>query len=1439
MQIRDLVALRHDLLFQGAVQIGWYETDPERAQKAAENFVFHGPKYHGVHEKDFRRSQTYRLKDTVNFTLDVLRGLGSDGPNVAPIMLAAAGYGTGKSHLGLTLAVLLSGDFEGSREKILKNLKDADEELGLQIHFLLEQNPGPYLVVTINGMEDLNLAEEIRRQVLSQLRKRGFSTEVLDRLRPRFQSARTFTEKFFDLIPGEFYQHFAEGSTKEEILKRLESHDEEAFQRVNAIYKAMMEQDLFLAGRESLQDFLSTLSREYCGRQKPFQGVVILFDEFGRYLEFAVHKPHIAGPEGLQQLFESVQNNTDSIFLLCFIQSELRAYVSRVAPELRDRLERFVTRYETVPKFRLSTNLETIMANLIQKQDLPSILKILRNRESFEHPEALMQKMQRWFPHMRDHALWIDPNRFAKVIQEGCWPLHPMTTWILYHLTAVGKSFQQRSALSLLDDVFRNHESQSMDGTYWSIPPVALCTDGLIAEFKTFEEFGNTDAIAYAFEQARSRFENELREIEEKALKAVLLATKTGMSVSSEKDFTDAATVLTGEKFGELERAFQQLVKEYGILKWNEALRRYDIVDDAVPKRVFLRFLDQRVQRVSSVRRADLFRERVGTWLEFKRLETDFGRKKDIYTAEWHFAVSFTNVEKLAEDVDRALQSWMNSYAVDQYRGQALLCYVGPESNLGEVLEVARKTVAHALNRLKYIGHQEVPLAVVLVHDDDGSLGKDLAEYYLLEQESDQETFSRFSAFIPDHKSDRLKRIRRAIEQFVHTTRPPQCVAGCSAGVSGNGAKEIFESIFSRVYPELVPFPFDGFHTARGNAAKDCMQFIRELFLGNLNQTAISAYAPQQRNRAVTVLDKTWKIFLPDGTVSRRPGNPRISKLIDHLDRLLQTSGRLNVGEAIRILCGPPSGCNLASAGLVLGVFFSPRRDEIRLYHRGQIRSPEEWLGLAVQGNYFNLNELDETDFELVRVEESDFWKDFLANWELEATYEGKWALYEKAVVLAETQPVPPGLRDRWELRRRDAEEAKKHLDRYEKTLVEQRGYAHKAYERGHSGNLARCACTLLDLLERMRENDRGWTQEQMEVVRDELASFKVGALQHFEAWLNQQDEIDPMKYSEFQYKMTKAAESFERLGLLKEAQRVREQHDKVKAELDNRQRLRTICEEVETFLAGVRIGASSKVLELQNILKRISQLELKIKEAFQLRISVMKLNETWERAQKLKKSCEAQLKAHKERAEAIWQQQLNSIDDVRQTEQEVRALITLYDGLEADLADFRIMHRVLTLVEENYEHMNSLAISASELEQRYERAIQNVKGVLKEDDEIPWSIEETFTKLKEKIEKKRREKAQEWMKQNVPTLDRITTMRAEEIKHFRRQLNTPPPYLAHQDLDKVRLTLEACSKRLDDLEVEGLVARFEELSLEAQREFLRRVLQIADREPFRMARRG
>ena len=99
-----------------------------------------------------------------------------------------------------------------------------------------------------------------------------------------------------------------------------------------------------------------------------FDHVIILFDEFGRYLEYASGvNAAKSGDSALQQIFESVQNADGALQVINFIQSDIKTYLQRV--DQTKNISRYIGRYDGSDKYYISSNLETVFANLIQRKD--------------------------------------------------------------------------------------------------------------------------------------------------------------------------------------------------------------------------------------------------------------------------------------------------------------------------------------------------------------------------------------------------------------------------------------------------------------------------------------------------------------------------------------------------------------------------------------------------------------------------------------------------------------------------------------------------------------------------------------------------------------------------------------------------------------------------------------------------------------------------------------------------------------------------------------------------------------------------------------------------------------------------------------------------------------------------------------------------------------
>ena len=107
MLIKDILEFNRKKYFGGAVQANWFY-DNDMAADIASSYVFHGPKYHGVGETD-HNDLRYKLYDTASYAHILFRKAYDDTNR---FNMTIAGYGTGKSHLSVTLASLLSGHDE-------------------------------------------------------------------------------------------------------------------------------------------------------------------------------------------------------------------------------------------------------------------------------------------------------------------------------------------------------------------------------------------------------------------------------------------------------------------------------------------------------------------------------------------------------------------------------------------------------------------------------------------------------------------------------------------------------------------------------------------------------------------------------------------------------------------------------------------------------------------------------------------------------------------------------------------------------------------------------------------------------------------------------------------------------------------------------------------------------------------------------------------------------------------------------------------------------------------------------------------------------------------------------------------------------------------------------------------------------------------------------
>lgn len=1424
MKLSDLVRFQSERLFQGAVNLDWFLTDPSRRESAARAFVFHGPQYHGVKQEDIGTGHGHRLQDTASFARDVVRSC--CGAHEQPFTLAIAGYGTGKSHLAITLASLLSDWQNDLGKAIVGNLHAADSGIGSDIKVLLDEQANPCLVLALNGMRSFDLTAEVMRQTIEQVRAKNLDTRPLDDLRPRFKQAVSLIGMSNPDVQQELVEQCSV-SRLEELIEELEKQEESTYSKVHKFFSARG-MPIRALGGESVREVIETVVRVYCGEDKPFSRMLILFDEFGRYTEFATIRSQVAGSGVLQDLFEAVQSHSDRVSFVGFIQFELSVYVQRVAPEYKNDILRYVTRYQSANRVYLSINLETLVANLLEKKWTKEQANWFQGDEAKSSSAETREKLTQWFPQAVNHRLWQDPEQFHNVITQGCWPLSPYATWFLFHLAAAGKHLQERSALSLLSDAIeRTRDRKTASATHPLLSPVDFWSGDLQQELISSEEVGQQGAITHSYASVYERHGEQLGRELGSLLQAIVLASKMGLHAESRTDAIRALAVLSGVQKSAAQNGISRLQDEFNVIEWDERFNQFDILGDAVPRTQFLAFLRQHVASAYDEEgKAKLFASKAMSNCDLLRdLDCDFSEVNSVSTREWYYQAVASDLTSLVTQLKFAANRWQNALGIDEPRGTIVYCYVEQSRDAEVVTSDAKKLLRGVIRES---GEQHLPIFVVLLCDEKGALGQALAELEILNHALTAEDRAKFGNLVGAHKAKMLQMVDNLVEAMIKQRR---YVTSLSDNVESTRLGRVGTELFAKIYKKPLAFPFDGFSTARGNAADTCQALTIELLAGSLDFDAVTAKPAKAKNRAVTVLSEAWGIFTKGGRVTRRPSNPVVRSLTEKWDDAIRPGQEpFNVAQAMKDVCRPPYGANIASAGLLLGVFVAPRTDGLILVRNGQQYAISQWLQDGIfKGKFLDLSVLSEAELTVIGDESSE-WQALLDEWEQAGAYQAQRECLRRALELKERVPIPPASNYRYLHLEQQARAAASTLDETAAKIDEALSFLEQGYIRNDVSRMSRGAANLLDMQQRMLADGPVWTTHEINEIQPHVERGRQAIIQAFPEWLLHQAPRSgtPEVIGDFKHKMIRlCGGNLQKLGL--DSQFTELEHRvtllirNAETSAEAKQLVRDVRSWTEQHADACRVVRVAELRGLRGIGKGFSA---KL-QGMSRRIDLADISEAREALAKFMTDLKQAEDSAMKRASAIWDRNLKSRDDVTGTLEEVESLIRVFEGCENDLEDMRVMKRQLQVFTRDYDELCDQRSTWKQFEENSQK-LRGAAAKAFEEEETPWDTEQTYDAFVVSIKAAREEASHSWLR----TLDEQSTsveqMSAADANRIHTLASNPPPVLIPADFERLAVIKGKIVERLDSLALDWLVEKFKELPESARRKFIEIAKELA-----------
>jgi len=349
---------------------------------------------------------------------EILLSVRSNSNERARILIGA--YGRGKSHIILAILSMLMKKDLILFEKLLPKLKSIPELYRLVENFYTSSNK--ILPVTINGT-----ATNLNQSFLSALHRTLVKFDLLDMLpKTNFQAAVEVLRRWHKDFP-KTYAAFKKliSEPVKNFINRLENFDAEAYATFEQLYPMLTAGSVFnpFMGFEAVELYESVAKSL---RTKGYTGLYVVYDEFSKFLEANIGRASVSDIKMLQDFAEKANRSGElQLHLLLISHKEISNYIDKLPKEKVDGWRGVSNRFLHV---RMNEDFEQtyeIISEVIHRK--PKLWKNFYSRYANEFNS--LHKIYSTSRIFRDV-----PDGLSMLI-EGCFPLHPVSTFILPRLS--------------------------------------------------------------------------------------------------------------------------------------------------------------------------------------------------------------------------------------------------------------------------------------------------------------------------------------------------------------------------------------------------------------------------------------------------------------------------------------------------------------------------------------------------------------------------------------------------------------------------------------------------------------------------------------------------------------------------------------------------------------------------------------------------------------------------------------------------------------------------------------------------------------------------------------------------------------------------------------------------------------------------------------------
>lgn len=500
---------------------------------------------------------------------EIVRGLHPNSPK--RVHLITGWYGTGKSHLGLVLANLLTLPIEHENlQPLLMKIKGKDPALFENI-CLNRRTVGCYLIVVPEPEWD---PQGFNHALLLALKEAMQEAKIDYTLRTYYESAlqrisawRTGDREALDKLEQSLKKRRKDVAILEAGLRKLDKDSYALFARVypEVTHGARFEPEGYAPPHRIYEDAVRAIRAK-----GDYEGVVVIFDEFGRYLSKLAEDPEGEEGSSLQNFAEYCKRSGENqCHLVVIAHQTIEAYArdKRSKEEWRKIAGRFVEGEHFIPLTTKEREAEELLDSIIQPKD-DALWQAFEKHPDWAILSDLCENAQLYPDKERE---WI-----KRTVVQGAFPLHPFSTFCLPWVSGTVGQRERTLFTFVADDrpgglvhFCQTEPVKRPDGR------LSLYTlDRLFDYFeKQIKKEDRTASIYRGFEQARSLAQGN--ELAERILKtiAVMGVVASESLRPTEQNMLAALHVAVAQE-GSVRDVLGELVAR-GALKYRRAIGEY------------------------------------------------------------------------------------------------------------------------------------------------------------------------------------------------------------------------------------------------------------------------------------------------------------------------------------------------------------------------------------------------------------------------------------------------------------------------------------------------------------------------------------------------------------------------------------------------------------------------------------------------------------------------------------------------------------------------------------------------------------------------------------------------------------------------------------------------------------------------------------------------